>query len=151
MLRCLEEEQRECPAFTAPTPHLEAAETATKRLNQGYSSLLASGISARPSLALFSSASTNSSTPNASTLSPVLPTEPSFGTLKATQPPMPAELLPTIRPSPSTDALNMATVELEHQKFTEEPVIPATEMDGLSPADYWLVSTLHADFLRARE
>jgi hypothetical protein len=43
------------------------------------------------------------------------------------------------RSTASTKALNDATVELEHRKFEEEPIIPAEDMDGLTTIDYWLV------------
>lgn len=146
MLRCLQE-QHVSPTPIVPAAPLNAAKTATKRLNQGYSSLLASGVSARPSLALFPPESTNSSAPSASALSLML-ADPSVGTPNPTESPHPTKLLSTVRSSQSNNALNSATVELEHQKFIEEPVISATEMEGLSPIDYWLVSTSHIDFIR---
>lgn len=142
MLRCLEEEQRQGSKFVASTPPSNSVETATKRLNKGYGSLIASGVSARPTLALFSSTRTDTPLSNVSAPSSTLPESPTQ-TIPATEPPNPSEP----RSSPSTDALNAATVELEHQKFLEEPVVPATELNGLSPVDYWLVRTSHLGFL----
>ncbi|KEP45954.1 hAT family dimerization protein [Rhizoctonia solani 123E] len=45
---------------------------------------------------------------------------------------------PSLASSQPNTALNMATVELEHRKLEEEPVIAPEDMNGLSPIDYWL-------------
>ncbi|CAE6420407.1 unnamed protein product [Rhizoctonia solani] len=134
MLHCLEEQQKEQSEdiVSPPNSSRDPTETATKRLNTGYSSLLASGVDTRPASRLFptltkpGSTSTNSvTTPTSASLSP------STTSTHTTTP-------STSRRPATNRALNEATVELEHRKFEEEAVIVPEDMNGLTPIDYWL-------------
>ncbi|EUC54341.1 hAT family dimerization protein, partial [Rhizoctonia solani AG-3 Rhs1AP] len=136
MLRCLEEQQEERRNGT-PVHQRQpssATETATKRLNLGYSSLLASGVDTRPSSRVFPAlqepgSTSFSSTYEASTIARNSTTSSLASVLTQT---------PSLASSQPNTALNMATVELEHRKLEEEPVIAPEDMNGLSPIDYWL-------------
>jgi hypothetical protein len=141
MLRCLKEQQNECSEIVAHQKMSDKpAETATKRLNKGYGALLAAGVDVQPaSMSYLPAVSLTSSahsyhTPATPPLSPT--NHCSSGVLT---PPAQPEAQRSAAP---TKALNDATVELEHRKFEEEPVIPAEDMDSLSPIDYWLVRIL---------
>jgi hypothetical protein len=71
-------------------------------------------------------------------ISPVHPLSASSATSDSTVNAHPQAL----QQSRHTNELNIATVELEHQRFEGKCVIPAEEMNGLSPIDYWMVSTV---------
>jgi hypothetical protein len=131
MRRCLDEEQRERSELTAQTVRSAGVDTATKRVNRGYASFLTTGLSARPNSALFSPGPSG-------TISETVTIDPSSPEVKIT-----ADLQVHGQILLPSDALNDATVELEHQRFLEEPVIPANDMENTSPIDYWLVHTLH--------
>lgn len=138
MLRCLEERQRE--RFEAPPQPASTrtpADTATVRLNKGYSEVLKLGVQRAPKI-----------TPPRTTDPLLNPTPQSH--IPPTHPPSSSS--PTggstlnahpqaLQQSRHTKELNIATVELEHQRFEGECVIPAEEMNGFSPIDYWMVST----------
>ncbi|QRV94609.1 hAT family dimerization protein [Ceratobasidium sp. AG-Ba] len=126
MRRCFDEEQRERSKTAAQAAQSAGVDTAAKRLNKGYASFLTAGVSARPNSALFSSSSAGTSSETVATS-----TLPSRTMVVAAS----HKHEPGVSPS---DALNDAIVELEHQRFLEEPVIPAKNMENMSPVDYWL-------------
>ncbi|KAG8716918.1 hypothetical protein FRC08_008542 [Ceratobasidium sp. 394] len=140
MLRCLEEQQSEhrevaIPAKLTPGP----AEMATRRSNKGYSTLLAAGIDMHPAskanLPVQSDSRPFNSPPELPPSSVPFNTSSLGITSNALH-----QVQTSQRPMPNKE-LNPATVELEHRKFEEEPVIPAEDMDGISPFDYWLLCT----------
>ncbi|EUC65415.1 hAT family dimerization protein, partial [Rhizoctonia solani AG-3 Rhs1AP] len=136
MLRCLEDQQKERRESSVVQPNRSCGptEAAAKRLNVGYSNLLASGVDTRPASRVFPSLLEPSSTPSSSayTTSEISQSSSSYSSDAVS-----THTSTTSTGQPST-ALNMATVELEHRKLEEEPIIAAEEMNGLSPVDYWL-------------
>ncbi|KEP45349.1 hAT family dimerization protein [Rhizoctonia solani 123E] len=135
MLRCLEEQQKERhnSSVVLPNQSCGSSEAAAKRLNIGYSNLLASGVDTRPASRAFPSFVESGSTPSGSarTASEVLQTlisRPSSAVSTHT---------PTTQTGQPNTALNIATVELEHQKLEQEPVIAPEDMNGLSTINYW--------------
>ncbi|CAE6502682.1 unnamed protein product [Rhizoctonia solani] len=134
MLRCLEEEQKEhaeaVKLLTNSSQGSTTTETATKRLNTGYSSLLASGVGMQQASRSFPTPAKPSpaSTQAAPAASTALASETSTHTAVPTAPQRPT----------SKRALNEATVELEHRRFEEEEIVPLEEMNGLTQIDYWL-------------
>ncbi|EUC54139.1 hAT family dimerization protein, partial [Rhizoctonia solani AG-3 Rhs1AP] len=135
MLCCLEEQQKERynSSVVLPNQSCGSSEAAAKRLNIGYSNLLASGVDTRPASRAFPSLVESGSTPSGSarTASEVLQTlisRPSSAVSTHT---------PTTQTGQPNTALNIATVELEHQKLEQEPVIAPEDMNGLSTINYW--------------
>jgi hypothetical protein len=141
MLRCLEEQQDERSegSILTSNPSQGTAETATRRLNIGYSNLLASGVETRVASRSFPllkrTGSTSSNPPHANSMAPV---PSNFSSLNASSTHTVASST-TQRPTPNR-TLNEATIELEHRKFEEDPVITSEELNGLTHIDYWLVS-----------
>ncbi|KDN32985.1 hypothetical protein RSAG8_13926, partial [Rhizoctonia solani AG-8 WAC10335] len=134
MLHCLEEQQTEQSEdiVSPPNSSRDPTETATKRLNTGYSSLLASGVDTRPASRLLPNISKPGSTSANSVTTPTSASlSPSTTSTHTTTP-------STSRRPATNRALNEATVELEHRKFEEEAVIVPEDMNGLTPIDYWL-------------
>ncbi|KAG8773678.1 hypothetical protein FRC12_002386 [Ceratobasidium sp. 428] len=133
MRRCLEEQQREHFDSITRHPSSTTADTAATRLNKGYASFLTSGVTARPTSALFSpDYSPRLSSPEALPLHSL-----SVADVPGNAAAFPMKPLATSITA-STNALNTATVELEHRRFMEEPVILAKDMEGVSAIDYWL-------------
>ncbi|QRV87058.1 hAT family dimerization protein [Ceratobasidium sp. AG-Ba] len=135
MHRCLEEQQqRESTQLAHTKTGLTFTEASATRLNRGYASFLTSSVSARPTSALFSPAS-----PGAASDTP--PPTDSYYPGRTLADPVEKPL--AVSAGASTEAFNLATVELEHQKFIEEPVVLAKDLEGVSPLDYWLSKSSH--------
>lgn len=148
MLRCLEDQQRQqhnslnLPGIRAKSLS-DSAEKATRHLNNGYRGLLTIGRNIRPPPNFFSPTHLPSRSSN-------LPRTSSFSSSPSTSSsptPNPEHSDEPVTPQPAdhTKSLNHTTVELEHQKLESEPVIPAKELEGLGPVDYWLVRYIFLD------
>ena len=149
MLRCLEEEQHQQKAnqhnalSTRSTAQSSTSQLATQRLHAGYNSLLAAKLPPQPPTNFSSSillepphsSTTGYGQPDTIDSMPVMHVEPQSS-------------LTSIAPEPESPlaqeqirSLNMATVELEHQKFLNELVIPFEKLKGMGPIEYWAVSS----------
>ncbi|KAG8728979.1 hypothetical protein FRC11_009773, partial [Ceratobasidium sp. 423] len=139
MLCCLEEQQNEHSKGVISLLILSqgATEMATRRLNTGYSNLLALGVGMWPAsrqFPLLGKLGTMPSKPPHVTATPPKTSSCSYPNTSSVHI---ATSSTSQCPTPNC-ALNKATVELEHRKFEEDPVIAPKEMNGLTPVEYWL-------------